>query len=488
MRHASGIFSVAFVLAATFLASAEVERKPLILGTKIETGQIVNGDTNSTGVDADKWYLSQIGVSLTQEVTVDKRLDMRVGVGGVFYYSFPIVPGNSGSQGTKFGPGITQAQAIYRFGDPENPTAILKAGYFPYKYNPDAKNLGEYLFRSMPYPTVVTTGGWAITDNAFVRAQGIQLSFSNFNGMLKNDFLLLTERDFRPQGDFTPSYVAELNVGPFQIGGGISLHHYLPIDGDRLETRDIGPNGTVVQIDNFPAFTSTVDANGIPYPNGPVVHEEGAPLIVQLGELRYILEQSGATFASDSARLAASALQRDTVSYTFKGIKLMARGSFNVQKIFPVKFLNPEDLKIYAEAAMLGVENQPGYFNKRWQRVPLMMGINLPTFKLLDVLSLEVEYFASSLPDEYFDVLDKTRISYLDYGLLARDPKRDNHKDDWKWSVYAKREIVTGLSIRAQVANDHFRTIDQVSSTANGVSSLQKPENWYYIISLNFGI
>src|SRR5690606_5453929 len=118
--------------------------------------------------DPDGQYISQIGVSLTQEVVVNKRLNIRVGAGGIFYSVFPSVPINSfgSTLGTKFGPGITQAQAHYKFGDPERSWGALRIGYFPYKYNPDAKNLGEYLFRAGAYPTFAFTGGWSITDNA----------------------------------------------------------------------------------------------------------------------------------------------------------------------------------------------------------------------------------------------------------------------------------------------------------------------------------
>lgn len=476
-----------------------IERKPLAIGTKIETGQIMNGEPDVTSADPDKFYLSQIGVNLTQEVTVNHRLEMKVGVGGVFFYSFPINRGNAASQGTKFGPGVSQAQALYKFGDPDAPFASLRVGYFPYKYNPDAKNLGEYLFRSMPYPTFVFTGGWTITDNALAKVQGLQFTFSQFGGSLRHDFLLTSERDFRPQGDFTPSYVAKLDAGPFQFGAGASLYHFLPIQKERTESRNMA-DLSVIHFSDFPAFTAvTNSSDSKPDPGGPVAHP-GGPITMTANDLVNLIHEADRAnnadarlvFSSDPGRndsimqRVRDSLPRDTVTLTMQGIKLMARASFDLQKILPMPFLGDHALKVYFEAAMLGTRNQPGFFEKRWERVPMMFGINLPTFRLLDAFSVEAEYFPSSLPDNFDQLFDNNYPTYASYSLLFHD-SRKNRTDDWKWSLYANKKIATGLSLVGQVANDHFRTINQMN-LFTGQSIMRKPSNWYYVVTLNFGI
>jgi hypothetical protein len=494
--------ALAACLLAALPARAEdlIERKPLAIGTKIETGQIVQGEPELiSGVDPDKFYISQIGINLTQEALVNRRLEIRVGVGGVFYYSFPNDRGIITAQGTKFGPGVSQAQAVYRFGDPDDSKLALRVGYFPYKYNPDAMNLGEYLFRSMPYPTFVFTGGWSIIDNAQVRVQGVQLSYKQLGGALRHDLLFTSERDFRPQGDFTPSYLAELNVGPFQFGAGASLFHYLPIQEKRVKARDM-QGMTILSFADFPAFTarkSNLDSPDDPY--GPVVHPGGAIRMTKsdldnlLGESDMLNRaEANPVFSADTlineairARIRDS-LRRDTVTLDVRGIKLMGRASFDLQKIMPMEFLGKDAFKIYAEAALLGVENQPGFFEKRGDRIPLMFGIHLPTFRLLDMLAAELEYFPTPLPDNYKVVLDWNYPTYEDYSLLFHN-SRQNRKDDWKWSVYAAKTVFTGFSLRAQVANDHFRTIDR-SNYFTGKSIMRDPSNWYYIVSVNFGI
>ena len=74
------------------------------------------------------------------------------------------------------------------------------------------------------------------------------------------------------------------------------------------------------------------------------------------------------------------------------------------------------------------------------------------------------------------------------YSVLLKD-HFDNHRDDWKWTLYAVKQVTTGISVRAQVANDHFRAQDTYfPGYWTGPSLMRKPEDWYYVVSINFGI
>lgn len=240
----------------------------------------------------------------------------------------------------------------------------------------------------------------------------------------------------------------------------------------------MGPS-TVYEYKNAPGFNLVND----PYTGDslatPYVHQAGKNLYVTEAELNAIrFENPGFDTLVGP---------RDTVEYQTNGTKLMVRASFNVQKLVPMPFLNPQDLKVYTEAALLGTKNQPGYYEKRSERIPVMFGMNLPTFKVLDMLALEVEYFGSPLPDDYEQVLTFNYPVYEEYSLLLHNSK-NNRKDDWKWSVYGSRTLATGLSVRFQVANDHLRSIDQATTNFSGKSLMRDPSNWYYVVSLNFGI
>jgi hypothetical protein len=496
MKKSTRITLMIWLSITCLMAEDVIERKPLAVGTKMETGQIVNGDKSQwEGGEPDKYYLTNIGVNLTQEVVINHTTELKVGVGGVFYYSFPDQRDVPLTQGTKFGPGVSQAQALFKFGNPEAPFAFLRVGYFPYKYNSDAKNLGEYLLRSMPYPALVTTGGWSITDNALIKAQGLQFSFLPVNGRFKHDILLTSERDFRPQGDFTPSYITEANIGAFQFGAGIAFHHYLPTDGKRLKTNVSGINSgnLVLQYKTFPAFTVTKD----PYEavkGKTVTHIAGQPLTATATDISQGIAGENPTLIPrpDNSVLdntTGAIYVPDTVIFTTKGIKLSARASFQFQKIVSSDFLSADDLKVYAEVALLGFQNQPAYFEKRSERIPIMFGMNLPTFKLLDILALEVEYFNNPMPDDLQNMISVGSYDPIPSYSGALFPLK-YHRDDWKWSLYASKKIVSGFSLRAQVANDHFRAPQKPPNSNLFLSEpvTRSPANWYYVFTLNFGI
>jgi hypothetical protein len=102
------------------------------------------------------------------------------------------------------------------------------------------------------------------------------------------------------------------------------------------------------------------------------------------------------------------------------------------------------------------------------------------------MLALELEYFPTSIPDDFDQLFADNFPTYNGYSLLFHTRER-NRQDDWKWSVYASKKLLTGLSFRVQVANDHFRTINQ-QNLFTGQSIMRGPSNWYFITSLNFGI
>jgi len=461
-------------------SSDAVVRMPLQIGARIEMGRVQGSDTGQSVPYGQ--FLSQTEMNMTQEVLVGQRLDLKIGAGGVVYYTVPFATGAPSGNGAKFAPGIAQAQAIYKLGSVSNPWGILKVGYFPYKYDPDAKNLGEYLFRGGAYPTYLTTGGWSITDNASAKLLGVGASFPLFNGAWKNDFLLTSEVSNVPTGDITPSYVTQVTAGPFQLGAGISFYHYFPVNPPSVEQPPVSANQYSV-FDTLPAGTV------IHYGNDSIVVKKGVQYVANGNDLQDPVTAVGGAQTSLSAYTPSS-----TGTYTFKAIRTMARASFNIQKLFPMPMLNPEDLKIYSEIAVLGWQDYPGEYSDRWNRTPIMAGINLPTFQLLDVFSFEGEYLNTPNPDDEWGMENFEQPSYIgpvagveggEYSSLFPNAS----KAQWKWSFYASKKLTRGFSVVAQVASDHLRlpyTINAGTWTASPLTN--SPSQWYYVIAINYGI
>jgi hypothetical protein len=449
--------------------------KPLSMTTQVDGGQIVKGNYN--GGAMEEQFVQRTSVWITQEIAIGKRLDVRAGVGGLFWYATPGPVANGVfseaapfATTAKFGPGITRADMEYRFGDVEKPTFTLQAGYFPFKYNPDATNLGEYLMRSGAYPSYLVTGGWNLISGAGYMMRGVRLNMSMWGGRSQTEFLLPVEQDLPGiNGDISPTLISTVRpVRGVELGAGVNCHHCLSVKPsftspkERYPTSDEGiygiGNGWVVQNPNFDANQTATDLNG----TNP----------------RYIL---------DSASF-----------YTFRGVKLMARASLDPKAYVPTGgLLGPEDLKIFGEIAVLGWENYPFYYEKRAERMPVMFGMNLPAFRLLDVISVQFEYFksrnpnavvysTSSLPTPTSWGYDATGNVTLDPNLIDRESQKVKG-DDWKWSVYARKEVVKGLRIYTQVANDHARMPNEWGANPS-VPVTNASDEWYYLLRFELGI
>ena len=446
---------------------------PLSMTTQVDGGQLVHGhiDTKS---NVEGLVLQRLSVWLTQEAVVNERLDIKVGVGGIFFYSIP--GGDVGDADgahktlTKFGPGIGRADMTYHFGSLERPPVSLQMGYFPYKYNPDAKNLGEYLLRSGTYPGTLTTGGWNIVSEASYMMQGIRLNVSLWNGKFQSDFLLPMERDLPPMSDISPTYVASLNpVAGVEIGGGIACNHCISVKPSLTSPEKIVKGGG--------SDPNGIPGNGYVIPN-PNFKPDSSVTAITGSNPRYIY---------DSANF-----------YTFQGLKLMGRASFDPKAYLPqLSMLASQDLKVYAEFAVLGVKNYPFYYTDIYQRMPVTVGFNVPTFKLLDALNFEMEYYNSKFPNSLNDpvwgqipipdMVDKNDLPTQDPNLY--DPSASSIKrDNWHWSVYAKKEVMKGMRFYAQVANDHLR-VPQFDFRPSWTEITDRNgKDWYYLVRFELGI
>jgi opacity protein-like surface antigen len=469
---ASHLLSVtAAVLMATFaapvVAQDEIEFKRVSITGQFDNGQVVKGYTHPNILESakdqplDMKFFSRTGVWVTQEAVVKERLNLIVGVGGIFWYSMPSQRSSPLTLQTQFGPGISQAQGIYTWGDLEDPTARLQVGYFPYKYNQDSKNLGEYLLRSGTYPGYLVTGGWNMVSSSAFMNQGARLNVPLWDGKFQSDFILSMETNLPPLFSLTPAYVATVNpVKGVTVGAGIACNHCLSTrpseESPKLESNQIIRSATVVH-----------DA-----PNG-----------------QYLI-----TYDRDS-----------TSHYTFQGVKVAANASIDPKAYIPMDFLGPEDLKLYGEIAVLGWKNYSYLYEKRSERMPIMVGFNIPTFKMLDVLSFELEYYNNSFVNNYRNVIydaiptwyraeeltptgmpGEYSLTEAEYEFNQSWAKRDN----WKWSVYGKKEVVKGVRIFAQAASDHLRpyTFDLGAFPAYVPVTNKNGKEWYYIVRLEFGI
>jgi hypothetical protein len=232
---------ISFCLLLSLIAYSQesVVYKPLTISTGVEAGKVVAGQDEQYRTDLIKGghWQSRLGVWLNQEVAVSKKLVLKMGVGGLFWYTFPEEPGMPDDFTTKFGPGIAQAMGIYSFGGEniDNPLFQLQFGYFPFKYNTEATNLGEYLLRSGCYPGITQGGNWNVIGDALYRTLGVR--FSNFlnDKTIQQHLILSMERDIPPMYDLSLTYIGDANLfnKVLDVGAGIDFHHLISANEEK---------------------------------------------------------------------------------------------------------------------------------------------------------------------------------------------------------------------------------------------------------------
>lgn len=448
---------LAVVLGITEARGAALEgldSHKLTVRSYLDFGHLVNGN-NPEGIGSDAEIamlpLNRASVTVSQDASLD-NFDVSVGITGLIWWPFGGNPTDPSQRVMMVKPMVPVARARWKFGEPTSFSGAFQVGVFPYKYNPDAKNLGEYLYRSGTYPGFLWTGeGWLLMNRSGNLNHGAMLNLSQFGGRLKHNFSLLMETVYYPVGDFSPAYDFSVTSPWLEVGGGVVFHHYLPLRPSLLAPK--APNNTYIRV----KVADSADWLG-PQDQSPVQIDPNSP---------------------------DPAVWNVEHHWTHKGIKLMGRVALNLGSIIPEERRGPEDLRLFGEVAVLGWENQPLYYEERAERIPVMVGLNVPTFKVLDLLSLQIEYYKSRFNN--FRTFNTESMPIPKVSLDAYPVIPSETKDDIKWSVYAKKSMTKALTVYTQVASDHFRLMDGSLKTSDAPLT-SSPKEWYYLLRLEFAL
>jgi hypothetical protein len=193
----------------------------------------------------------------------------------------------------------------------------------------------------------------------------------------------------------------------------------------------------------------------------------------------------------------------DTSYYTFKGVKLVGRASFDIKGILPKNISNlmgTQDAKIFGEASVLGVRDYPAYkplngtlvldtaknfYGDIKNRIPIMLGFNFPAFKLLDVLSVQGEWWKWPYLNSFYSPLNQGEYptpKMTTTGITADDTKNGYVK----WSVYAKKQVVSGFSIIGQIADDHTFHESYYTQYTSYIETFIKHGDWGWNLKLQY--
>ncbi len=460
----------------------------------------------------DLWILPT-GGSVGFQVKKNERLALEVMVAATYYSS---LNPNAFPQNYVRNVAISlpRLDASYVFGDLTHP--ILKAdfGIFNYKYNEYSRNLGEYMFRSWAYPGFIQTGNaYGYVGNSSVNLTGLKLSQTL--GMFSHEILVTLETEMTPIYDLNLTYMAKFNYhNMVKIGGGVQISravsnfdpptmtiHYFEVNGVSYPFDDKG--GGIVGTDYYSRLeegirerlnTSTLSAaDSASWDARCNCEPEGSKTasLSSADSAKFAAEFATAERALvviDSVKGLSSGNRPKMHDLTARAIKPVLYFSFDPKPLIGSNLFGSKDLVIYGEAAILGVKNYPVYYKNMMERMPMMVGFNLPAFKLLDVLSVEAEYYGSRLLPAYATTnsggYQQVPVPYFETAYYPTDWDKDN----WKWSVYGERTLVRGVTLTAQAASDHARSWDWASFGKTNWEMYTTPSEWYYALKISVRI
>ncbi len=384
-------------------------------------GHVISG-TYAYENDINNYWLQKVYANIGIFKKVNEWLSFTTAMEMVYRSSFKM--GSTFLESQFFVPHayIDQARGDFKIINNDKLNLFLTAGYFHFKYNQDVTNLGNTLFKSYCYPSAIMPSEF---DFPLSRLAGLDLYVSAFNRKIFADVLYTTSLHMYPLGDFSLTTI--LGTEPFR---GVTVK-------------------AGIQFDRFMSVNKEITSPGDAVYEDPITGEK--------------------------------------TKFTYAGIKAMGLVNLDLKKIifgedYPTIF-GGEDLKLWLEGNVLGLEDYDKYYDTLKQRVTIAFGLKVPTFKLLNVLAVEAEYFGSRYPNSIERPINSNK-PYPEVQEANYDPS-EWEDDDWKWSVYAKRDI-SDFSIIVQFASDHLqlwsiRAVDQVFR-----DNLVSPKNWYYQFKIQY--
>ena len=486
MRIAGVFLSILFLIIVDQTRASDLigEDSPLRLSGSIDfsTGAVVEGKYRATtGTPKEdnqyphtvhrQWFGNPLA-RLNLDATPSPLLKISLGFeGNIFLSTFDprYLTEKSANGGLPIIPQfmdwrVHQAQGIFSFINDDEVKVDMAVGLMPYKYNPEVRNLGEFLFRSGTYPLYLTNE----FNFPMARLSGIRAGLKLGNELLRFSFdqFVLTERQTPPLNDVSVASILGLNVGDIvDFGAGVDFARCIPAN---------------------PELTTP--------------------------KLAFYIENG------------------DTNYYSFQGIKLMGRVTIdpfgkirgNDEGSFINDFLGKNGGKIYSEVLVSGIKNYPANatpqtlnfntainqfgYDDIFERMPYMVGIAIPFWKILDVCAFEIEKFPAPYPNDYYQAqynavlpiptwVPEFRQPYVVTTALDTVPfdnpydstlYANNAKKYFYWSLYVSKQISPNFSVLGQISRDHMRWNCNLGNSADYDTEeiLAKPNQWAWRLGI----
>ena len=323
---------------------------------------------------------------------------------------------------------LPRAEGIFDWNFGNFCSLLIESGIFQYNFNPEIKNLGNYLYRGIAYPLFLETK----LDYPWADLMAIRSQVGFLNNQIKLEGIINSAITHAPFYDFSLGFTASYTTPKktLEVGVGVCFDRLWSVDDKATDAKSL--YGT-------PGWDS---------------------------------------------------------SWTLRGTKLDSRLTFDFKPMIGnPAFFGPEDGKIYGEAAILGLKDynyfeDPNFNTTLLHRMPVLLGINIPGFKILDLMSFELEWFGNPYANDWWGGLDGNQ-SPKPFDIKTADSTWADiykNKDNFKWTIYLKKSI-SKFDIIGIAANDHiiYDTYN-AEAQANTEQSLREPKNWHWYIKLQYNL
>jgi hypothetical protein len=406
--------------------SADVQTKIVGMGS-FEAGEVVKGELNGSQNPITHNWFQRVYMDFGFEATINQRTELTFIGEGLAHYAGVQSKDILGNDVVQYLFYPHHIEGSYSFGQIEHPYLKIGVGVFPFKYNSDVRNLGEYLFRTGTYPPII----FNVFDFSAYRLMGLRFT-SNPIDSLNLTAMLTTETQVTPLQDFSLSFLGSYTfIRSITVGGGVSLSHFFSVNNKY--TTPVNPNN-IYKIDTI------ISSNDTSY---------------------------------------------NKHYYTFQATKLMGRISFDPKVFIPLNIFGSNDLRLYSEVACIGLTDYPVYYTDISRRIPVMVGFNIPAFKQLDVLSLELEWYKWNYANSYTQSLFTSQLPLPD---PITSKSFNPNEQELRWSVYFRRFLGNGFSITGQIAYDHSRLESNVFNKDGFYygDAMHNHGDWSWVIKTQF--
>lgn len=374
----------------------------------VDGGRFQLADTNVNGE-----IVNRMGARWRIDKEIDENWSVLANVHWLFFRNQATDIGLFHIAGIKFDSDL-QGVLSYRSGSHR-----ARMGLYEFKYNPDSKNLGEYLLRSEAYPTIIESyQGKDLFAPAFSRVAGFEygLEYETFRAKA----LLYAEQYNVPVNDINFTVLAEAGPKAAEFGAGVSFHRLFKF-GKPTNNSELDPQ-----------LQAYVDSQGL----------------------------------------------------TTEAVKLIARGRLDLGQLAGIS-----GFTLYAEAALLGLKKDTLYYKDMMQRMPMMAGLDIPTFGFLDNLSVEAEYFKNPYLQRKYSVKDISGSNYSPLPFLdtyGAEELPSQTRDDWRWSVHVHKALSRWLDLKIRLSSDYMRLKGFDGDFVGGEPMTKSSKDWYLITRIEF--